>query len=350
MILARPSASSRQAEESKISANWIKRIRECLDENQQSVFITALQNAGISQNDVERGEGLNQSHPDRISRELRRSIPELTLLLAPRLELMDLGVMGYAAINSDTVHKALNLMHEYMELTTDRYSEEIEVTKHYAAIKPIPRINYLEDFRNIAEDCLTGMHRTLDILLGDSVDFNQARALFGFAEPDYGQCYHDFFKCPCEFNAETTELRFPTSWLKLPVTAADKTMADVCTAMCERILGVGEGTADTPQIVRRLLLSRPGRRILRLEQAAEELRMSTAQLRKRLYRAGTSYKQLVLQVRMELAQHYLIDTNLAIQEIAYLLDYSQPAPFSRAFKEYFQTSPQFFREEYLANS
>lgn len=346
MILARPSASSRQAEESKIAANWIKRIRECLNESQLSLFITALQNAGISQNDVERGEGLNQSHADRISRELRRSIPELTLLVVPHLELMDLGVIGYAAINSDTVHKALGLMQQYIELTTDRFSEEIEITEQYAATRPIPRINYMEEFRNIAEDSLAGMQRTLEILLGDSVDYSQARALFGFAEPDYGESYRNFFKCPCEFNAETTELRFPVSWLELPVSAADKAMADVCTAMCERILGVGEGTADTPQIVRRLLLSRPGRRILRLEQAAEELRMSTAQLRKRLYRAGTSYKQLVLEVRMELAQHYLIDTNLAIQEIAYLLDYSQPAPFSRAFKDYFKTSPLSFREQH----
>jgi AraC-like DNA-binding protein len=43
---------------------------------------------------------------------------------------------------------------------------------------------------------------------------------------------------------------------------------------------------------------------------------------------------------MALANHYLTDTNLAIQEIAYLLDYSQAAPFSRAFKSYFGNSPE----------
>lgn len=343
-MLTGPAASSRKTEESKIAANWIKRFRECLIESQQPLYLQALRSAGISQNDVERGENLSQIHADQISQALRRSIPELTLLLMPHLELTDLGVIGYAAVNSDTVERALSIMQQYHELTTDRYSQEIEVRDEYAAIIPIPRINYMEEFRNIAEDSLSGMSRTLEILLGDSVDFNQARALFGFPEPEYGQRYRDFFRCPCEFNADTTELRFPAAWLDLPIAAADRAMADLCTAMCERILGVGNTASDTPQIVRRLLLSRPGRRILRLEQAAEELRMSTAQLRKRLYRAGTSYKQLVLEVRMELAQHYLIDTNLAVQEIAYLLDYSQPAPFSRAFKDYFQMSPQYFRE------
>jgi AraC-like DNA-binding protein len=82
----------------------------------------------------------------------------------------------------------------------------------------------------------------------------------------------------------------------------------------------------------------------RLEEAAAELNLSTAQLRKRLYRAGTSYKKLVLEIRMALARHYLDDTNLAIQEIAYLLDYSQAAPFSRAFKTYYGQSPEQARE------
>jgi AraC-like DNA-binding protein len=81
----------------------------------------------------------------------------------------------------------------------------------------------------------------------------------------------------------------------------------------------------------------------RLEEAAEQLHLSVPQLRKRLYKAGTSYKRLVLETRMVLARHYLEDTNLAVQEVAYLLDYAQPAPFSRAFKRYFGVPPETIR-------
>jgi AraC-like DNA-binding protein len=85
-----------------------------------------------------------------------------------------------------------------------------------------------------------------------------------------------------------------------------------------------------------------------LEGAAELLRLTPAQLRKRLYRAGTSYKKLVLETRMELGKHYLLDTSLSIQEIAYLLDYGSPPPFSRAFKKYLGHSPEDYRS--VANS
>ena len=82
----------------------------------------------------------------------------------------------------------------------------------------------------------------------------------------------------------------------------------------------------------------------RLEEAAGQLLLSPNQLRKRLYRSGTTYKALVLKTRMELARHYLLDTHLSVQEIAYLLDYATPAPFSRAFKQYFGLAPEYFRQ------
>ena len=120
--------------------------------------------------------------------------------------------------------------------------------------------------------------------------------------------------------------------------------------MCERILGGGQLQQQTADLVRRLLVSRAGREVPTLEHAAESLRVSAGQLRKRLYREGTTYKQLVLEVRMTLALHYLEATSLSVQEIAYLLDYSQAAPFSRAFKRYYGYPPLAARGEQLPAS
>jgi len=201
-------------------------------------------------------------------------------------------------------------------------------------------MSHLQDSKNIVEDSLAGNWRMLTMLMGPDADYRGAAAFFNFSPPDYVQTYREVFGCPCHFNAERSELQFPAAFLDLPIASANQTMADVCTAMCERLLGAGDASRDTSQMVRRLLLSRPGRRMYRLDEAAAELNLSTTQLRKRLYRAGTSYKNLVLEIRMALARHYLEDTDLAVQEIAYLLDYSQPAPFSRAFKSYFGLSPE----------
>ncbi len=336
---------SRQAEESKITANWIMRMRECLSDADQQQFLSeALRDAGVSERDIAERRNIAQHQLDTALEIVLRHVPDISLRMFARAELSDLGVMGYAAINSGTVGRAMNFLYRYHELTSDRYHDNLTVDGDAAHVTPLPLMTHIHDFKNIAEDSLAGNWRTLFLLIGPDLDASQARVNFDFPEPDYAQTYYEIFTCPVNFNAEMNELVFPSAWLNLPIASANQTMADVCTAMCERLLGAAETSRETAQVVRRLLLSRPGRRMYRLEEAAAELNLSPTQLRKRLYRAGTSYKRLVLEIRMALARHYLEDTNLAIQEIAYLLDYSQAAPFSRAFKTYYGQSPEKVRE------
>jgi AraC-like DNA-binding protein len=265
-----------------------------------------------------------------------------------RLELLDLGMLGYAVLSCPTVGKGLALMARYLELTSDRFTEQHTVEDGYYISRPLARWRHLGEDESIAEDCLGGTWRAIRLMMGPASDYHGAGAYFAYGPPAYRAVYERFFS-PCEvhFNADRTELRIPSDWLQCPITSANVMMADVTTAVCERLLGPGRSNTrlNTARAVRRLLLNRPGMRMLRLEEAADEMRMSTAQLRKRLYRAGTSYKCIVLEVRMALAHHYLDSTYLSIQEIAYLLDYAQPGPFSRAFKKYFGHPPTTIRSQ-----
>jgi len=339
---------SRRAEKSKITANWIMRMRECLsDAEQQRYLMDALHSAGITDGDLAERRNIEQHQLDRALQLVLRRVPDISLRMFSRAELADLGVMGYAAINSGTVGRAMRFLYHYHELTSDRYIDTMTVDDDVVRVSPLPRMSHMHDFKNIAEDSLAGNWRTLGLLIGDDLDPSSASVHFDFEAPDYERTFREVFSCAVHFNAERNELVFPAAWLQHPIASGNETMADVCTAMCERLLGAGESLRSTQQVVRRLLLSRPGRRMYRLEEAAAELNLSTTQLRKRLYRAGTSYKKLVLDTRMALARHYLNDTNLAVQEIAYLLDYSQAAPFSRAFKAFYGQSPEQAREAVL---
>ena len=335
--------TSRDKEESRIVATWLKRLRSCLTDEQQPLFLKALKETGVSNSDLDGGHSIHQNQLDNVLLLVRREVPEITLRLFARAEVLDLGLIGYAAINSGTLGKALDVMYAYHSLASDRYVDQLETRDKLAVIYPTPLPGYLGDYLNIAEDSLAGNWRSLQILLGDAVDNSKISLHFNFPEPAYIQAYHQVFGPNCHFNQERSELRFPRAWLDAPVNRSGGGLAQVFTAMAERILGPGEIHSNTSEMVQRLLLSRSGRNMLRLEEAAEQLLLSPNQLRKRLYRAGTTYKQLVLTTRMELARHYLLDTHLSVQEIAYLLDYSQAAPFSRAFKRYYGSAPEHFR-------
>ena len=339
------SLDSRRAEKSKISAIWIERIRRIMsDGDLPSILDEALARAEISPHDLATRQNIEQHQLDLVTEYVLPYVPDITLRMLAGASLTDLGVIGYAAINSDTVGRALRFLLRYHDLTSDRFSDRLEVAGETAVITPVPVLSHLRDLRNIGEDSLTGNWRTLELLLGESVTFREASLHFAYPAPSYEQSYRQVFNCKIVFDADRTEMRFPAAWLEKPVETANQAMADVCRAMCERLLGGGESSRAITQMVRRLLLSRPGRRMYRLEEAAAELSLSTNQLRKRLYKSGTSYKRLVLEIRMALAQHYLSSTDLPIQEIAYLLDYSSSAPFSRAFKAQVGLPPEEFRE------
>ena len=66
-------------------------------------------------------------------------------------------------------------------------------------------------------------------------------------------------------------------------------------------------------------------------------------LQRSLDQAGLSFSDLVDDVRQKLAVRYLRQGSLTATEIAFLLGYSEPSAFSRAFKRWFGHSPQQWR-------
>jgi AraC-like DNA-binding protein len=73
---------------------------------------------------------------------------------------------------------------------------------------------------------------------------------------------------------------------------------------------------------------------------AEQLGMSTRSFTRHLAREGTSFSQILDRVRRRLALGYLDDQRVSLQQIAWLLGYSELAAFNHAFKRWFAMSPR----------
>jgi len=324
---------------------WLSRLRDLLDADDPQCFDAALAAIGAKSEEFANSDRfLTQRDLDKVLLSVRRHHPDITLRLYARAELLDLGLVGYAAVNSDNIGAAIKVLSQYHSLASDRYTDELSVVGDYARICPVPLPMHADDYQNICEDSFSGNWKALKMLLGPAADPGKIKICCEYRTPQHAEAYTQIFGDHCEFGAATTGLYFPKAWLSLPVHRGSGSLSIVYQAMCERVLGPGKTAVDAPLQVRRLLLSRSGREMPNLEQAAEALRLTPTQLRKRLYRAGTSYKSLVLETRMELASHYLVDTQLSIQEIAFLLDYATPAPFSRAFKRVFGQAPEHYRQ------
>ena len=60
---------------------------------------------------------------------------------------------------------------------------------------------------------------------------------------------------------------------------------------------------------------------------------------------GQTFSQILLKLRMERALTLLKGSTLTMEEIAYMLGYSNSSNFYKAFREYFHTSPAVWREQ-----
>jgi AraC-like DNA-binding protein len=73
--------------------------------------------------------------------------------------------------------------------------------------------------------------------------------------------------------------------------------------------------------------------------------MSERSLNRALAAEGTSYRELVAQLRQEMAARYLAQDRLGIAEVAFLLGFSELSAFYRAFKRWTGRTPAEFRAE-----
>lgn len=83
-----------------------------------------------------------------------------------------------------------------------------------------------------------------------------------------------------------------------------------------------------------------------LQDTARELGVSVRSLQRRLAEMGTSYSEIVAEVRLDTACHLLAETSERISQIALRLGYAGPSSFSRIFMRIMKTQPAAYRRQH----
>lgn len=78
---------------------------------------------------------------------------------------------------------------------------------------------------------------------------------------------------------------------------------------------------------------------------AASINMSRRSLQRKLKQQGISFSGLLDSSRRELGLQYVRDSRHSLNEIAYLLGFSEPGNFSRAFKRWYRKSPSQYRHD-----
>lgn len=272
--------------------------------------------------------------------------PGLVLRAARKLRPTDHGFLGHAMICAPDLRTSLKLLERFAR------TRAIPLSYHLQTIPGGARLHmqltaymgglqreYMEWGLMIALS--TNAPQVEDALL------RPVRIALDYAQPDYAGLYKEILQCPIEFGATQCFMDFTDAALDRPTANSNRELQHFCEQRCELILNELQPSSDFAHRVRARLLAGPPP-FPDADAVAASMHISGRVLRRRLQEEGRSFRQIVQQVREELARQYLTKADLTIEEVSTLLGYSEAPAFSRAFKSWTGQSPDRFRESLLA--
>jgi len=149
--------------------------------------------------------------------------------------------------------------------------------------------------------------------------------------------------CPVAQKASWNGISLTREAWQLPLRRRDPILRQMLEAHADEILARLPERTGLAVDVQRTLASRVAGGDVRIGSVARVFAMSARTLQRRLEEEGISYQKLLDTARREAAGRYIAESPLAIGEIAYLLGYSEPAAFHRAFKRWYAATPDVYR-------
>ena len=161
------------------------------------------------------------------------------------------------------------------------------------------------------------------------------------ARLDDASTVHECFARPVELSAEVNAVVFRESVLSREVEQPNPGLQAAIRSYADgvfRSLASSSGASFGEEVRQRLTGAIPHR--IGLPEMARQLKMSPRTLQRKLEREGLVYRRMVEQVHVQCAHHYLITSNLPLDEVAFLAGYSDAPSLIRAYKRHYPKLPR----------
>jgi len=246
--------------------------------------------------------------------------------------------LGFAWLASDTLHEAFTrLVRYYRIVSTDK--EKVEFKKaldEYIfrwddddAYYAISDAEYDEGFAAIVRVCR----------LSAGGGFAPLRLEMRRPPPPCRSEFDEYFRCEIRYSTRHNSMFLDPFAIEAALPTGNIQIARECDRIADAYLARIDRKDVVARARARILEQLPSGNVTE-DNVANALHLSLRSMQRRLSEGGTNFKRLLDDTRRELALQYIRDPIVTINEMTYLLGYSEPANFSRAFKRWTGQSPR----------
>lgn len=271
----------------------------------------------------------------------------LVFAYADRIQVDHLGVLGLAVKTAPTLRGSLQRVERYFRLVADTadYRLEEDGESAFFVIESRSGDHPALPVRN--ECALAGFVHNMRRFVGQDLVLESV----SFRHPcrDDPARYAAGFGCPVHFEAERDAIVFSRRMLDMPNLLGDPAVSEFLTrhldAELDKIGGPDRSTGEPPikAALQRHLTPDLSSGPPAASAAARSLGMSERTLFRRLSDEGLTYREVVQDAQIRLAQELLGNSGNTIAEVAFLTGFSEQSSFSRAFKRRVGDTPAQFR-------
>lgn len=266
-----------------------------------------------------------------------------------------LSIVGYVMMNCGTLGEAIEKYRAYQRVVGEGI--RITVKPEGGSMKPesgdakpegdgvriemMPVESHPNRHRHILEGTASATLITMQALSGRAIALR--RAEFTHPEPDETAEHARIFQAPVRFGQAVNALVCDAAVMAYPVRQPNRELLAVFESHAELALAKLGAVETVSSRVRRILIEHLKGESPDIAFVARRLAMSVRSLQQKLKEEHLSYRDLLGDVQCDLAKRYLLNPEVTIGEVAYLLGFSEQSVFQRTFKRRTGMTPKTFR-------
>jgi AraC-like DNA-binding protein len=276
--------------------------------------------------------------------------PDLGLEMGKLIKIPFFGLTGFLAMTAKDIEAACRVLAHYERLSSTNcrgqsrfYLEDGKGVAQFYSISPYNEYNLF-----VVDAVLASQFKVIEWLCGKSKAVERIEV--EFEAPSYAAAYEEYFQCPVLFGQDRNAVIIKPEALSWPLLQHDKNAFLNLQKICdEQLIKATRERSLSEKVMDEISPLLEGQ-TPSIEQVSDSLGMPPWTLRRKLQEQSTSFQVLLNDTRKSLAESYIKDTDLAIGEIAYLLGFSSPTAFQRAFKRWTDESPGLYRKNHRSLS
>lgn len=266
--------------------------------------------------------------------------PALGLIIGMYVRPQHSGALGYLIMHCQTLGEALLRFKRYQSLLHNFSEVQLEGKPNSLVISWDVNQGLSTQ---LSDEVFLSSLMTFVKFITDRKDVVPISVKFSHQVPYDKECYEAIMGCPVSFGHERVSIEIPVKALGLPINSQDPYLLRLLESHANALIEPAEQKDRFIESLQDIIVGSLSHSCPTLNSVAEQLNMSSRTLHRRIEDRGMNFKHFLQKTREKLAKLYLKDRSLSLNEIAFLLGYSEHSAFTRAFKGWVGVTPKAFR-------